>query len=169
MVIVITVLGLLMAFLIPKITEAQAKARDIRRQSDITMISTALVSYKHDHGKFPWPATTWKCITEYQDQLSGYLTSIPQDPSGKWLQEYAGMRKSWCETWYVYITNSDRTNFILVYAIDQSPPNWNYYSSEENGGGVMNNFFNKSIDYISEFKYNLTTTTNWNYFVYIYK
>ena len=70
MVIVITVLGLLMAFLIPKITEAQAKARDIRRQSDITMISTALVSYKHDHGEFPKANNTWKCVSTLWNELS---------------------------------------------------------------------------------------------------
>lgn len=131
MVIVITVLGLLMAFLIPKITEAQAKARDIKRQSDITMIAAALVSYKHDHGEFPKANEWWMCVSELSDDLDWYLTTIPQDPSMKGIEElykhediyWNTQNKPICNIWYSYI--ADMSNFILVYAVDEDK-NWNY-------------------------------------------
>lgn len=172
MVIVITVLGLLMAFLIPKITEAQAKARDIKRQSDITMIAAALVSYKHDHGTFP-PLPAWTingiCVSSlWEEYLSGYLTSIPQDPSNKWLRERTppGNKRWWCETWYAYITNPDQTNFILAYIVDPSikNPNWNYLS-----GGNGDHVMKRSVFTNNSFKESLKQITTWQYFVYIYK
>lgn len=128
MVIVITVIGLLTAYLIPKVTSAQARARDIARKADITAISTALVQYKQDHGEFPnKPKNSgrqdWFSMSKlYNDYLSWYLSNIPQDPSNKWFEE-AELKDRWCSNWYCYL--SDWNIFLLAYAVD-NPENGNY-------------------------------------------
>ena len=53
MLIVVIIIGILMSALLPKLTGAQAKARDTARQTALAQISTALTMYFNDKGKYP--------------------------------------------------------------------------------------------------------------------
>ncbi len=76
--IVITIIGILSVAFIPQLTGGQARARDTRRQADLQQIATALALYADDHGGV-YPGTA-ACISEISDNLTPYLTTVPNDP-----------------------------------------------------------------------------------------
>lgn len=51
--IVIVILGILMGTILPRLTGAQARARDTARKADLTNISQALEVYYGDEGEYP--------------------------------------------------------------------------------------------------------------------
>ena len=51
--IVIVILGILMGTILPRLTGAQARARDTARKADLTNISQALEVYYGDTGQYP--------------------------------------------------------------------------------------------------------------------
>jgi len=59
--IVIVILGILMGTILPRLTGAQARARDTARKADLTNISQALEVYYGDTGIYP-PAPTGSCL-----------------------------------------------------------------------------------------------------------
>jgi prepilin-type N-terminal cleavage/methylation domain-containing protein len=63
--IVIVILGILMATILPRLSGAQARARDTGRLADLTAISQALELYFDDFGSYPEPNTvgTPVCLT----------------------------------------------------------------------------------------------------------
>ena len=59
--IVIVILGILMGTILPRLTGAQARARDTARKADLTNISQALEVYYGDTGLYP-PTPTNSCL-----------------------------------------------------------------------------------------------------------
>jgi general secretion pathway protein G len=83
--IVVVILGVLMSTVLPKLTGAQARARDTGRIADLGNISAALTTYYDDNGQFPGVDATTECLIETggsgQD-ISIYLegSKVPKDP-----------------------------------------------------------------------------------------
>ena len=77
--IVVVILGVLMSTILPRLTGAQARARDTGRIADLNNISAALQVYFDDYGEFPASA----CLKKDTASLIKYLKGeeVPQDPS----------------------------------------------------------------------------------------
>lgn len=78
--IVITIIGILVVALLPRLTGGRNKARDAARISHLQQISTALEFYADDtNGQYPAGAA---CTTDagVQSALGTYLTTVPNDP-----------------------------------------------------------------------------------------
>jgi general secretion pathway protein G len=67
MLIVIVIIGVLAAALIPRLTSARGRANDVARKASLQQISTALVSFQIDNGKFP---TTGGKLSVISDSLT---------------------------------------------------------------------------------------------------
>lgn len=80
--IVVVILGILMSTVLPKLTWAQARARDTARIADLSNISAALWVYYDDNWQFPaW----WDCLSATWWTSSGIMlymqnSTVPQDP-----------------------------------------------------------------------------------------
>jgi len=86
--IVIVILGVLMGTILPRLTGAQARARDTGRIADLNTISQALETYYDDTGSYPGVAGTRYCLglateTVVTPLLAGYLKGgkVPTPPS----------------------------------------------------------------------------------------
>lgn len=108
--IVVVILWVLMSTILPKLTWAQARARDTARISDILNISTALQTYYDDNWEYPsstW-STVWECLTDSWPIWSAikiYMQnwSVPRDPQDssnshlctttKWSYYYMPLKK----------------------------------------------------------------------------
>lgn len=78
--IVITIIGILAVALIPRVTAGPAKARDVKRKSDVQNIGTALELYYGDNDSYP-SATTGGCAdTVIGSTLDDYTQAISTDP-----------------------------------------------------------------------------------------
>lgn len=103
--IVITIIGILIVGLVPRIVGAPAKARDATRLADSSQVSTALESYFSDNTKYyfdPAAQKAAKCTsdTAFNAALRGnYITSVPSDPSNGNLTTAFGVG---CTGAYVY-------------------------------------------------------------------
>ncbi|MEI7562523.1 MAG: prepilin-type N-terminal cleavage/methylation domain-containing protein [bacterium] len=53
MLIVIVIIGILAAALLPRLTNARARANDLARKANLRQIATALMMYQSDKGSFP--------------------------------------------------------------------------------------------------------------------
>jgi general secretion pathway protein G len=51
--IVITIIGILMAFLAPRLFGVSDGARDLQRKGDLTTLQTAIMKYQQDNGAYP--------------------------------------------------------------------------------------------------------------------
>jgi prepilin-type N-terminal cleavage/methylation domain-containing protein len=82
--IVITIIGILAVALIPRLTGGPSRARDAQRKSDLQQFATALEFYANDHSG-GYPNTTGCTTTLFGSTgtypLTGYMTTIPSDPS----------------------------------------------------------------------------------------
>ena len=113
--VVISIIGLLSTFAVAAFSNAQAKARDAKRISDIRQIKTALELYYDDNGKYPqtseWVINNpqpneWvhgdNFTTSFQTflntALAPYMPSVPQDP--------VSPPRPWPSSYY-YTTNFD--------------------------------------------------------------
>ena len=92
--IVIVVIGILAAITIVAYNGIQTRARDAKRQDDITTITKALELYYIDHGSYPlssgstsinaaWSTTADSSWSNLATQLSIYASSLPRDPISK--------------------------------------------------------------------------------------
>lgn len=78
--IVITIIGILAVALIPRVTQGPAKARDVKRKSDVQNIGTSLELYYSDLASYP--AGAGGCAeTDLTTPLSDYTQAIPTDPN----------------------------------------------------------------------------------------
>ena len=84
--IVVVILGVLMSTVLPKLTGAQARARDTGRIADLGNISAALTTYYDDNGQFIGTTETSECIASGDagsgDAIKIYLegAKVPTDP-----------------------------------------------------------------------------------------
>lgn len=84
--IVVVILGVLMGTILPRLTGAQARARDTARVADLGNIAAALQTYYDDYGTFPGTSATSECLDEAAGSgqaIAGYLKgdAVPRDPS----------------------------------------------------------------------------------------
>jgi len=62
--IVIVILGVLMGTILPRLTGAQARARDTGRIADLNTIGQALETYFDDNGQYPGTSGTAYCLAD---------------------------------------------------------------------------------------------------------
>lgn len=110
--IVIVIIAILSTLIIYSVGNAQAKARDAKRKSDIKAISVALEAYKSQKGRYPAMCATGPSFYHaYSSKVSfekisvdnfgctagdriyallqqGYISSVPLDPSTQGNQGY---------------------------------------------------------------------------------
>lgn len=120
--IVVVIIGILSAAILPKISNHMAKVRDLKRKQDLQNIAAALMQYKAAHGEFPkknqsvteemrkkYPDRNgerplWRdyvgSISQFSDNLSSYLSSIPKDPDSKSILDFH--RSCWEKTYPNY-------------------------------------------------------------------
>lgn len=109
MLIVIVIIGILAAYLIPRIWSAQWKARDVARKADLRQYSAALSSYMLDNRQYP--QTGW-CVNKVLTELTAkwYITSIDKDPSST--------NGKWCDEGYYFYSGTTQ-HYIIVSAVDE--------------------------------------------------
>src|SRR3989338_11381455 len=106
--IVIVILGVLMGTILPRLTGAQARARDTGRIADLNTISQALETYYDDYGAYPGTAGTGYCLNATTDSpgalLGGYLKGgkVPTPPSSSQVTKLLGLASPWCVGEYYY-------------------------------------------------------------------
>ena len=116
MLIVIIIIGILMAALLPKLTWAQARARDVARETALSQIATALKMYFNDNGEYPAASDTNYCAElswdangkwAFPSTFSQYMVEIPKDPQAD-RYHYAGRGDDkYCTGYFAY---SDMVN-----------------------------------------------------------
>ncbi len=121
--IVVVILGVLMSTVLPKLTGAQARARDAGRLADMNNIATALMVYYDDNGVFPGESGTGECLDEADGEgssglaIASYLegSKVPKDPqvnANKWLCDGDANKGKY---WYVPIEKNgiEANGYIL--------------------------------------------------------
>ena len=98
MLIVVTIIGILSAAIIPRMTGYMERTRDLKRKLDLQQIATAMQLYYDQHGTWPQKNKeyqekmrkkhSWRTgynhmwsVSQISDALSPYLSSIPKDPN----------------------------------------------------------------------------------------
>lgn len=124
--IVIVILGVLMGTILPRLTGAQARARDTGRMADLQAISQALETYYDDFGKYPGTMGTTACLDETVADSPGALIAsylkgekIPRPPSLEQLTTLPGQTTG-CVGKYVYapLINRGLANNGYILATD---------------------------------------------------
>jgi len=108
--IVIVILGILMGTILPRLTGAQARARDTGRIADMNTIGQALETYFDDNGQYPDPdagANSIYCLDTADDEgpvkptISDYLKGgLVPEPAASQITTVAGQS---CTGGYVYV------------------------------------------------------------------
>lgn len=95
---VVAIIGILATLAIIGITNATRRARDSRRQSDITAVKQALLLYANDNGDFP----VGTAFSDLSSKLvPNYMAKLPSDP------------RNVSASGLVYGYSSDGTEFAL--------------------------------------------------------
>lgn len=96
--IVIVIIGILIWALVPRMSAAQWRARDVARKNDLAQLQSAIVTSQQDKGNWPWmtsasswDAQHWIWIDAIKKELeTAWMNSVPADPlwsnviSGLW-------------------------------------------------------------------------------------
>jgi len=86
--VVVVILGILAAFVVPKVMSRPDQARVVAATSDVKSIETAVNLYRLDHGKYP---PSLEALTQPgRNNPGGYLDRVPKDP---WDNEYIYRRE----------------------------------------------------------------------------
>lgn len=116
--IVIVILGVLMGTILPRLTGAQARARDTGRIADLNTIGQALETYFDDNGQYPGTSGTIYCLATTDggdedldaivDDLGSYLKGglVPK-PAASQKTRYDDTENT-CNGTYVYIPLANR-------------------------------------------------------------
>lgn len=98
--VVISIIGLLSSVVLASLNSARAKARDVRRISDVRQIQTALAIYRENHGYYPNCAGSSEYIVSGTTEClsaalisDGLISKVPVDPKfrtpgGTWGYDY---------------------------------------------------------------------------------
>ena len=114
--IVIVILGILMGTILPRLTGAQARARDTGRIADLNTIGQALETYFDDNGAYPGTTGTPYCVSPDDENggadiitaIQGYLKgSVVPQPSASQVNRYGADGED-CAGAYVYIPLRNR-------------------------------------------------------------
>jgi prepilin-type N-terminal cleavage/methylation domain-containing protein len=146
MLIVIVIIWILAAYLIPRITWAQWKARDVARKADVNQVVSAIFSAQLD-GKLKEKnnMTNFECLSGLNDVLVTswhYLSKMEKDPGGAWYKDgcdyYGYYIRNWsiavvaklewewwnANSWVVNLTNITDIKTIRDASSNET---WNYY------------------------------------------
>ncbi|MFA5842087.1 MAG: prepilin-type N-terminal cleavage/methylation domain-containing protein [Candidatus Gracilibacteria bacterium] len=108
--VVITIIGILAVALIPRLSQGPAKARDVKRKTDINNIAATLELYYSDQGYYPYDGSAFSfrglCLNPgdmgtsntLENKLSSYIQSIPTDPG----EAITGPVTPRCTNYYYY-------------------------------------------------------------------
>ena len=119
--IVIVIIGILIWALVPRMSAAQWRARDVARKNDLAQLQSAIVTSQQDKWDWPWMgswAASWINISTVKKQLeTAWMNSVPKDPLSSnivtwlWTDNY-----SWGE--YAYMVSkrngTDNAGFVLM-------------------------------------------------------
>ncbi len=114
--VVISIIGILSSISVVSVNTARRKARDVKRQADISTIQLGLYLYYDDQRGFPEadngdPAVNWATLTAALDGSTGYpiyMGRVPFDPTNK--------------DPYVYDYISDGISYTLSYELEDGGP-----------------------------------------------
>lgn len=118
--IVIVILGILMGTLLPRLTGAQARARDTGRMADLNTIAQALELYYDDFGQYPGATGTPGCLdATFDDVFKTYFKSetIPAPPSTGESIDFDGDGTVDCTDSYAYLPLDDKSTDSQGYAV----------------------------------------------------
>ena len=126
MLIVIVIIGILIAALLPRMSAAQGRARDVSRKTALSQLQSAIVSYQGD--KWAWPQLSWAKEwmgidpstsggTIWYDLLSAWMSSIPTDPLSS--SEFSWLNSKtieWGQYGYMVVTKNGAADawFVLM-------------------------------------------------------
>jgi type II secretion system protein G len=140
--IVIVILGVLMGTILPRLSSAQARSRDLGRVADLNTIAQALETYFDDHGQYPGTSGTIECLTvggTSSTDIAEYLKAekIPTPPAKEQSITVDGLT---CTGSYMYapLANRGLANNGYMLAIDmETYQNANFLlSTLESANGV---------------------------------
>ena len=84
MLIVIVIIGILIAALLPRMSAAQWRARDVSRKTALSQIQSAIVTYQWDFWSRPGQDDArwaWTGVAALESELLGaWMTEVPKDP-----------------------------------------------------------------------------------------
>lgn len=85
--VVVVIIGLLAAFVVPRVMGQADKARVVKAQGDIQRIDTALAMYRLDTARYPTTEQGLKALVSKPDNVrnwreGGYLSKASLDPWG---------------------------------------------------------------------------------------
>jgi len=157
MLIVIVIIGILIAALMPRMSAAQGRARDVARKTALSQIQSAIVTYQWDHWSWPqedsaveWMAITIETATAGigQDLAGAWMSSIPKDPLGdssfKWIKANQGTIGSWqfgyivtkknwtAKWWFVLMAKTEVpwwSNRVVCETANVNSLSWGYINS----------------------------------------
>lgn len=125
--IVIVILGVLMGTILPRVTGAQARARDTGRLADMNSIAQAMELYYDDFGKYPGAVGTPVCLKQTPSAGEGFTfesifktyfkgENVPGDPNSGTINDIFTAAN--CPGGYVYLPLKDKgvveNGFALV-------------------------------------------------------
>lgn len=134
--IVIVILGVLMGTILPRLSSAQARSRDLGRVADINSLAQALETYFDDYGLYPGTNGTIECLVSGQvahDAIDEYLKTFPVPPAS---QQAITVNGTLCTGSYLYAPLSNRglSNTGYILAIDmETYQNSNFLRSNFSG------------------------------------
>ena len=131
MLIVIVIIGILIAALLPRMSAAQGRARDVARKTALSQIQSAIVTYQGDMWKWPRScdvnpnsentATSLKSIEK--ELINAGMTDLPSDPlawnnvnnlwglndsSASWNYIYMVSKRNWTNNaWFILMAKSE--------------------------------------------------------------
>ena len=81
--VVISIIGILSALILVNFNSARARARDVRRKTDLDQTKKALLMYANDHdGSYPTAGEiVWGSAFQSSDGSMIYIRLLPNDPS----------------------------------------------------------------------------------------
>ena len=152
--IVIVIIGILIWALVPRMSAAQGRARDVARKNDLNQLQAAIVVSYQDKGWYPcvnsWckggtvstdndakKADEWLNIQDFKDFLvAAWMNNVPGDPMAT--NEFYGIEDRKSNAWdYMYLTIKSHwiTNWwfaLMAKSEVEWSSNWVVCTTEEN-------------------------------------
>ena len=145
--IVIVIIGILIWALVPRMSAAQGRARDVARKNDLNQLQAAIVVSYQDKWWYPCTldsddctGSAWVDISAIKPQLeAAWMNNVPSDPmatnefdglwdqSAKWQYRYMTIKSHWItDGWFVLMAKSE---------VEWSS-NWVVCDTEEKNGKI---------------------------------
>ena len=139
--VVIAIIGILSSVVLASLNSARQKARDARRVADIKQLQLALELYFDTNRTYP------AALVAAALKDTGYISSIPLDPSTQLAYSYAA-NNTGCNSYHMGATLENAANTILLSDADAAAgttgtgclgPSAGTSAADFNGGGTGSN------------------------------